>query len=120
MKHIPIGEIVEVEVHRKGQSGDYIAYPKHHSPSEYDPEDGIHLKDGTRGETVQVEILSTRNGFIEAKPRMSTGLDTIWKDIGGDHIETAPQQSRGQRYASDADPTKRHREFMREQSRRHR
>ena len=123
MKHIPINTTLTVRIDRKGPSGDYIAYPEGYTPPKNQPEDGIHLDHGTEGDTLRVEIRSRQNGFIEAEPVEPVepdGLHAIWNDHWGDHTETIPQQPRGPRDASHADPTKRHREFMREQSRRFR
>jgi predicted RNA-binding protein with TRAM domain len=118
-----IGETLPVKIHRKGRSGDYIAYPEGHTPRTYRTEDGIHLNLGSVGETVRVKILSTQKGFVEAEPVETAGsssLEAIWKKCSENQSKTHTQERQAPRTANDGDPLSRHREFMSEQNRRHR
>jgi predicted RNA-binding protein with TRAM domain len=146
-EHRSNGEILEVSINRKGRSGDYIAYPEGYTPQTYPKEDGIHLDNGTIGDTVRVTVLSRQQGFIKAEPveaeaptepatpdppvtpeRLATPdssttpgtLDAIWEDCGGTHIQTLTQTPQSSRFADDGDPLERHRKSMSKQNGRHR
>lgn len=116
MKQITIGQTVDVKIHRKGPSEDYIAYPETYDPVPGAEKDGIHLDNGQVGETVTVEIVTRKHGYVKAKR-----LNDSWvRDILGDNVEVTSQRSHGSRLTDSDNPARRRQRFMSNVNRMHR
>jgi hypothetical protein len=108
MKHTTIGQSIDATIHRKGPSGDYIAYPETYDPVPGAEKDGIHLDNGQIGETVTVEIVTRKHGYVKGKR-----LNDSWiRDVLSDSVEVTSQQPSGSKLAPSDTPTRRKQRLM--------